>query len=353
MAYNIFPNNIQDIGVLLKTFPEHNIIEIINLFTYLRGKEPSILNPINIDITKKTIINISRQFQLDYDIKTINNALKLKILKIKFGNGSSGNRGSNNRGNLFESVFAGSLTDWYAGEKVADNLMIPINDLNKEYQLSSTKNMIINMDGSNNTKRPLKLISNKFIISNPGSGFNIGKSIADITLVNGKEEVYLSLKLGGITTFFNVGVKTYFPTTAIKKDSIPPDGLKLLWLFGIDPKLFVDVFNSNLKAGVIDKSPKINKQDLEILLQSGIGYGYHIIHKLSSGIISKKMNEISMIKASKIISPLTIYYGGKSGKGKRIDIEFESTVYKFKINIRDTQGKDGYPTRMMCEFTPK
>ena len=25
--------------------------------------------------------------------------------------------------------------------------------------------------------------------------------------------------------------------------------------------------------------------------------------------------------------------------------------YKFKLNIRDTQGKDGYPTRMMCDFT--
>jgi hypothetical protein len=25
----------------------------------------------------------------------------------------------------------------------------------------------------------------------------------------------------------------------------------------------------------------------------------------------------------------------------------------FKINIRDTQGTDGYPTRMMCDFKPK
>ena len=40
-----------------------------------------------------------------------------------------------------------------------------------------------------------------------------------------------------------------------------------------------------------------------------------------------------------------------SMQGKRIDMEMSSPNYKFKLNIRDTQGKDGYPTRMMCDFT--
>ena len=34
-------------------------------------------------------------------------------------------------------------------------------------------------------------------------------------------------------------------------------------------------------------------------------------------------------------------------------MEVESSVYKFKLNIRDTQGNDGYPTRMMCDFASK
>ena len=46
----------------------------------------------------------------------------------------------------------------------------------------------------------------------------------------------------------------------------------------------------------------------------------------------------------------TIYYGGKTGTGKRIDIVVKSSTYEFKLNIRDTQGTDGYPTRMMCDF---
>ena len=44
---------------------------------------------------------------------------------------------------------------------------------------------------------------------------------------------------------------------------------------------------------------------------------------------------------------------GKQGKGKRIDMEMESPYYVFKLNIRDTQGTDGYPTRMMCDFKTK
>ena len=60
-----------------------------------------------------------------------------------------------------------------------------------------------------------------------------------------------------------------------------------------------------------------------------------------------------MRSASTITGTPTIYYGGKTGTGKRIDIEMQSSKYKFKINIRDTQGTDGYPTRMMCDFTKK
>ena len=53
------------------------------------------------------------------------------------------------------------------------------------------------------------------------------------------------------------------------------------------------------------------------------------------------------------VGSVTIYYGGKTGRGKRIDMEMESRTYSFKLNIRDTQGRDGYPTRMMCDFKYK
>ena len=67
---------------------------------------------------------------------------------------------------------------------------------------------------------------------------------------------------------------------------------------------------------------------------------------------SYKMDKIRMGKSA-AVGAATIYYGGKGGSGKRINMEMESPYYKFTLNIRDTQGGDGYPTRMMCDFTKK
>ena len=56
--------------------------------------------------------------------------------------------------------------------------------------------------------------------------------------------------------------------------------------------------------------------------------------------------------ASQPTTGIEIQYGGKSGKGKRIDIVFESEKYRFKINIRNKQGKL-YPSHIMCDYKAK
>jgi hypothetical protein len=63
------------------------------------------------------------------------------------------------------------------------------------------------------------------------------------------------------------------------------------------------------------------------------------------------MDEAAMKKAAAINS-IVIYYGGKTGKGKRIDITCKSQLYEFKLNIRDKQGNDVYPSHLMCDFKP-
>ena len=128
--------------------------------------------------------------------------------------------------------------------------------------------------------------------------------------------------------------------------------LKYLPELGIDDGVYQgDIMFSNgkgkMKAGTVTTSP--NTAMISALLQSGIGYGYHVIHKKSKHVESKKMDAAAMKAAAKV-GKCTIYYGGKTGKGKRIDMEFQSAYYEYKLNIRDTQGKDGYPTRMMCDF---
>ena len=140
MAYTFFPKSLDELDKELKAnnFPAENIREIIALFSIV--KTPQIETPINIDLAKKTNVNVSRMLDGDHTINDLKTKAKLSKVKIKFGNGSSGNRGANNRGNLFEPQFDAALQDWWAGKEVADKKMLAaIEDLDKTYNISDAK----------------------------------------------------------------------------------------------------------------------------------------------------------------------------------------------------------------------
>jgi hypothetical protein len=354
MAYTFFPESELDITKKLIAYPEAKRDDVLRLFMHLKGKHKT---PINIDLSKQgNPINVSRDLQGDYSINEIKKASGISAISIKFGNGSSGNRGVANRGNLFEPEFAKALRDYWAGEPVNDQkMLLAIEDLAKTYKLIKAKTMIVKEEGTMNTKRPLQFAGNRIILKNPkGSGTDIGESVTDLTMLVDGKPVYLSLKLGTTVTFFNVGVRTILTPQEIKAYSIKNrDGLTLLKLFNIDPRKFCEVFNGDLKkSGEVQRGANFDRNGLTRLLESGIGHNYHVIHKLSGKVLSKKMDIEALRKAS-AVKNMTVYYGGKTGTGKRIDIEVESGTYVFKLNIRDTQGKDGYPTRLMCDFTYK
>ena len=48
----------------------------------------------------------------------------------------------------------------------------------------------------------------------------------------------------------------------------------------------------------------------------------------------------------------TIYYGGKTSAGKRIDVEIDTPFIALKFNIRNKQG-GVYPSHIMCDYTFK
>lgn len=350
MAYDFFPKTSKEIeDKLSKEWPADYVKQAMNLHQMLVSK---IDTPINIDIGTKSMINVTRALQGDVDLKSIKSKVGLTTFKLKFGNGSSGNRGANNRGNAFESQFANAIEDWYAGREVTDpKLLRAIEDLNKTYDLAASRKFDAKVVGGENTRRPVQY-KGKIELANPkGSGMNVGKSVTDITLENDGDDVYLSLKLGGTTTFFNVGTAKVLIKQEIKDGDIKnKDGLRLLDLFGIDPIRFAAIFNGDFKqSGKINVS-KYDKAGLTHLLMSGIGYGYHVIHKLPSGILSKKIDKSGLKKMAQPKGSLIVEYGGKNGRARRVNVQVTSNEYIFSLNFRDTQGKDGYPNRLMCDF---
>ena len=351
-AYSFFPTSEEQITKELSDWTHESVVDVISLFNFLKGKDET---PINIDLKKQKDINVSRTLKGSFDISDIKSKAKLKTVRIKFGNGSKGNRGANNRGNAFETQFATSLEKWYAEgvDAVPDSeILDAILDLDKTYKLSDSKWLKVNVVGGENTKRPLDFRGKIQLTNTKGVGNDIGKSVTDITLQKDDgSKIYLSLKFETTTTFFNVGIRTKLRQEEIDKGLIKDrDGKKLLDLFGIDNKRFCTIFNDKVKTNGGKVTTRPNAAAMKVLLESGIGYGYHVIHKMRGNVLSKKMDEAAMKKAAKV-GTCTVHYGGKTGKGKRIDMEMSSPYYKFKLNIRDTQGKDGYPTRMMCDFT--
>jgi len=354
MAYTYFPESIKDIEKKLK-FPKQNKEEIIRLWTFL-NKKYKVKAPINIDEKKQSNVNVVRALEGSTNINAIKQGAKLNVIKIRFGNGSLGGRGAQNLGNLFEEQYARELEKYDEGEKVDQSLEKSILGLYKDYKISKFKKFIVKIEGGANTPRPFVYGPYIIVKSAKQVGNDLGTTVTDLTLMDGTvPKVYLSLKFGDTTTFFNSGIRTVLTPGEIKNNKIKNVyGKRLLKMFGIDEKLFCDTFNGKLKKGVIeDVWPKMKPNDklaLEKLIESGIGYGYHVIHKFKNGkLISFKVDRNYMLKSSKPKS-LTLYYGGKTGTGKRINMEIFTPTYKLTLNIRDTQGKDGYPTRMMCDF---
>lgn len=361
MAYNLFPTSEQDIDSSLKG-SKHTQVYRDNckaVFNFLRKKYPKIDTPINIDpaVPKINVVRAIKGSLTEQQILTQSGVKQ--PFKIKFGDGSSGNRGAKNRGNAFEDKFTQALTDWRAGETAGMDRMIleTIEGLDKTYGIGQGSDFDVQAVGGDNTKRPLSFIGGIKLSNTKGTGNDIGAAVTDVTVTlkdknNIPQKLYLSLKFENTVTFFNVGVRTILTKKEIQSGSISNvNGQALLDLFKIDHKKFCDIFNgTGVSETVTVTSP--NRLALETLLESGIGYGYHVIHKFPGKIKSYEIDSIYMQQAANVISQ-TIYYGGKTGKGKRIDIVIVSPKYEFKLNIRDSQGTDGYPTRLMCDFKYK
>jgi len=268
-----------------------------------------------------------------------------------------------NLGIKFENDFYESLRCELACEckpttykKEAQNL---IEQIGKEVNVGYSD---VEAVGGKNQPRPLAGGPSGLYVTAGGSkSKDIGSTVTDITTFWGpkKEEVYLSLKFGNTLTFINSGVGRIFTADDYKnffQGYSNPIGKEIFRMFGIDPIIYAKVFNDyphKTKMPTIDVTSKCDKAAIEDLLQYAIGYGYWMVHGgTSGGVKMYEMDQAYMKKASKITGSVKLMYGGSQGKGKRLDMHMESSVYKFMFNLRNKQS-GLYPSHIMCDYKKK
>ena len=274
-----------------------------------------------------------------------------------------------NMGNVYEEDLTQSLIDYCSGIKVkkySDHVNMIVDAMVKAYGEAPT---FAKGEGEKNQKRPLTKKGNNIIISAGGAATNnIGKTITDITLTVAGKPVYISVKFGSTLSFFNCGVRSsgkdklaLFPEAKLKAGEIPNDGQEYLKMFGIDQQKFLDVFanygntvgptvENHIENTTLSPSGKTALQDM---IKSGVGYGYWMAHYTGSHLEFYEIDQDYMNAAASLVgNTVEINYGGATGKGKRIDMLFETKSYDFKFNIRNKQGGI-YPTHTNGDYFKK
>ena len=358
-AYTEFPTSADQIS-------NPKVAELFKIVKAFSGLK--IEDPIAIDPNKKNSPKITRALKTNNDfiahlekglgieIEDANEVIKWNGLYISFGEGSRGGRGSNSKGLSFEAEIAADLNNFKAGNEQYTHEGL-VKAMIKEFDLNPN-NFEVKEEGGENKRRPLVFTDKGPIVGH--SGENIADTLTDLTIEKSGTKIYISLKFGGTLTFFNAGVaSTVFPKNDFADGKIDtPNGVALLDTFGINNELFCRVFNEYREDGTgTDFSEyhkatnDFDKDKLFNLVESGIGTGYYMLkggRKTEFFFVGDDYNKA----ASQPTSGIEIQYGGKSGKGKRIDIVFESEKYRFKINIRNKQGKL-YPSHIMCDYKAK
>tara|TARA_E500000318_G_scaffold76109_1_gene70705 strand:- start:89 stop:1288 length:1200 start_codon:yes stop_codon:yes gene_type:complete len=358
-AYTEFPTSADQIS-------NPKVAELFKIVKAFSGLK--IEDPIAIDPNKKNSPKITRALKTNNDfiahlekglgieIEDANEVIKWNGLYISFGEGSRGGRGSNSKGLSFEAEIAADLNNFKAGNEQYTHEGL-VKAMIKEFDLNPN-NFEVKEEGGENKRRPLVFTDKGPIVGH--SGENIADTLTDLTIEKSGTKIYISLKFGGTLTFFNAGVaRTVFPKNDFADGKIDtPNGVALLDTFGINNELFCRVFNEYREDGTgTDFSEyhkatnDFDKDKLFNLVESGIGTGYYMLkggRKTEFFFVGDDYNKA----ASQPTSGIEIQYGGKSGKGKRIDIVFESEKYRFKINIRNKQGKL-YPSHIMCDYKAK
>jgi len=279
---------------------------------------------------------------------------------IEFGGKPVGSK-KENKGNIFEREFTDRMKECINGEVCAGKYHEPAGWLIGQLQEGGKKPIKdVKQLGGQNASRPFQVDGKQPFIA-PKKHQSHGPVLTDINIIHENSISYLSAKSGPSLTFINSGTKTLFSNQDIKEHNIKTTkGKALLEMCGLDESAFCNTFNNFGKPLQMTKnikhsgSKKVDKNVLQKFVKTAMGSNYWMIHARDKG-----QNKINMYymnpndvdsRFSRITSDVQVFYGGKQGNGKRIDVEFSNNHFAFKLNIRSKTGGSIYPTNIMLEY---
>ena len=288
------------------------------------------------------------------------------IKTAEFGGQEAGGK-KINLGIVFENDFFARINEALEGKKMLhektkrgiDTYSTAVNYILKmTSEMKNSAPVSAEDTGSRNTKRPIIATGQQLYIA-PNDHTKHGALLSDLDINHKSGTSHLSLKYGATLTFMNAGVSKVLNEKEMKSGEIKnKEGKNILATFGIDETVFCDVFNKYGKENFKSDSGEVKlttaqRQSLTNLLKTGIGSGYWMVH----GQPDKSVNFYYMDSAknriaSKAPNTVQINYGGSRGNGKRVDIEFETDYFAFKVNIRNKQ-RGLYPSHIMLDYTTK
>ena len=215
--------------------------------------------------------------------------------------------------------------------------------------------------GAANNRRPL-IISGGSVVLSSGKYNNVGDAVKDVLLTNGADKINVSVKFGPSVTMANPSIASIIPDSVFIDYensgivTLTNEAKTLLNLFGIDPIKFVQTYVDYGTGNIQDsESVTLDKSKIKKYLISAVGDNYILIHK--NGGTVHYYNLMTPKDTSRFIgtvpSTSTVYYGGVSGTGKRVDVKIETDNVIFTMSFRSKSSGVVYPKFVLCDYKIK
>ena len=165
------------------------------------------------------------------------------------------------------------------------------------------------------------------------------------------------MKYGNTLAFANIGVGTVFKESEMKAGKMNANAKTICKVFGLSETSFSETFanyphSKKLQNHQQDVTSTCDKNAISNLLKQMVGKGYVMVHGKGTNVEVYDINDAYWRSATTLTGKITAYYGGTTGKGKKVIVSCESAKYKFQFNFRNKQSGT-FPSHIMCDYQKK